>query len=242
MDKESILKIKNLSITINKEEILKNINLEILSNQIFLIYGPRNSGKSVLLRSIVDLNEELFSNIDEKGKILLQGKDIKTFDKRQLRSQIAYVEPTFVDNINFLKLSEVFNLALGLKLSEISKEQFSILNKLKLSHIFSEKTTLKKYENFENWTIGDKVSLIIFLSIVRNPQVFIFDSILDHLDDFLLNNIKDFLFEMKEERTLIISTRNLFLFSDIAEEVAFLTKGELLFNGKINKFILNFPI
>jgi ABC-type multidrug transport system ATPase subunit len=242
MDKDNIIEIKDLSVYINNLKLLNNINLEISKNEILLIYGPRNAGKSLLARSIVTLNEELFKNIRTTGEILFLGEDVNNIEKRYLRSEIAYSEPTFVDNINFLTLSEVFNLVLGIKPSEISHEQFMLLEKLNIAHIFSNHSSLKRYESFWNWTIGDKISFIIFLSLVRNPQVFIFDSILDHLDDFMHKDIKDFLFDIKEDRSLIISTRNLSLFSDIAEKIVFLDRGEIIYKGSIEVFLLNFPL
>ncbi|MDY6894352.1 MAG: ATP-binding cassette domain-containing protein [Thermotogota bacterium] len=241
MDKNKIIEIKDLSVYINNRKVLKNINLEISKNEILLIYGPRNAGKSLLARSIVALNEELFKGIQTTGEILFLGKDVTSIEKRYLRSTIAYSEPTFVDNINFLTLSEVFNLALRIKPSDISQEQYMLLEKLNIAHIFSNHSSLKSYENFGNWTIGDKISFIIFLSLARNPQVFIFDSILDHLDDFMHKDIKDFLFDIKEDRSLIISTRNLSLFSDIAEKIVFLNEGEIVYKGSTEGFILNFP-
>ncbi|MDK2907243.1 hypothetical protein X928_08160 [Petrotoga miotherma DSM 10691] len=242
MDKNKIIEIKDLSVYINNLKLLKNINLEISKNEILLIYGPRNAGKSLLARSMVALNEELFKGIQTTGQVLFLGEDVNSIEKRYLRSTIAYSEPTFVDNINFLTLSEVFNLALRIKPSDISQEQYMLLEKLNIAHIFSNHSSLKSYENFENWTIGDKISFIIFLSLARNPQVFIFDSILDHLDDFMHKDIKDFLFDIKEDRSLIISTRNLSLFSDIAEKIVFLDKGEIIYKGSIEGFLLNFPL
>jgi len=241
MDKNKIIEIKDLSVYINNLKLLKNINLEISKNEILLIYGPRNAGKSLLARSMVALNEELFKGIQTTGQVLFLGEDVNSIEKRYLRSTIAYSEPTFVDNINFLTLSEVFNLALRIKPSDISQEQYMLLEKLNIAHIFSNHSSLKSYENFENWTIGDKISFIIFLSLARNPQVFIFDSILDHLDDFMHKDIKDFLFDIKEDRSLIISTRNLSLFSDIAEKIVFLNEGEIVYKGSTEDFILNFP-
>jgi ABC-type multidrug transport system ATPase subunit len=242
MGKNKIIEIKNLSVYINNLKLLKNINLEISKNEILLIYGPRNAGKSLLARSMVALNEELFKGIQTTGQVLFLGEDVNNIEKRYLRSSIAYSEPTFVDNINFLTLTEVFNLALRMKPCDISQEQYMLLEKLNIAHIFSNHSSLKSYEDFGNWTIGDKISFIIFLSLARNPQVFIFDSILDHLDDFMHKDIKDFLFDIKEDRSLIISTRNLSLFSDIAEKIVFLDKGEIIYKGSIEGFLLNFPV
>jgi Fe-S cluster assembly ATPase SufC len=47
-----MLKIKNLTATINDEIILQNVNLEIKSNSLHVIIGPKCSGKSGLVHAI----------------------------------------------------------------------------------------------------------------------------------------------------------------------------------------------
>ena len=162
-------------------------------------------------------------------------------DRKYLRSQITYADPTFVENLNILTLNEILNLSLGLKINEISKEHFEILDKLGLSKKFSDLDNIKIYNSLKNWSIGEKISLITFISLARNPKVFMFDSILDHLDDFLLKDVKEILYDIKKDRTLIISTRNLSLFSDIANKIIFIENGKIQFNGTMDSFMLNFP-
>ncbi|MDN5343130.1 ATP-binding cassette domain-containing protein [Oceanotoga sp. DSM 15011] len=238
---DPILKLEDFSLNIGNTKILKNLDLDIYPGEIILLYGPRNSGKSSLLRSFVHLNEELYNNVEGVGGIYFLGKSVFDLDRKYLRSQITYSDPTFVENLNFLTLKEILNLSLGLKLKDISKEYFSILEKLGISKIFSDLDNLKEYNSLKNWSIGEKISLITFISLARRPKVFIFDSILDHLDDFLLEDVKDILYRIKEDRTLIISTRNFSLFSDIAERVVFLDDGKISFAGKTESFIINYP-
>ena len=79
------------------------------------------------------------------------------------------------------------------------------------------------------------------MALARNPRIFIFDSILDHLDDYLLRQVKDLFASIKENITLMVSTRNIALFSDMAEKIALIDKGKLEYYGSITKFMLNFP-
>lgn len=240
-EKEPIIKLYNFGMNIGEYSILKDISLDISFNDIVLLYGPRNSGKSSLLRSFVHLNEELYNDVSGKGGIFFEGKNVYDLDKKYLRSQITYADPTFVENLNILTLSEVINLSLGLKLKDITKEHFDILERLGLSKKFSDLDNLKIHNSLKNWSIGEKISLITFISLARNPKVFMFDSILDHLDDFLLKDVKEILYDISKDRTLIISTRNLNLFSDLANKIIFIEDGQIQYNGTMDSFMLNFP-
>jgi len=81
---------------------LSNINLSIEPGQVLGIVGPPGCGKSSLIGLIPRLYEP------QQGKILLDGKDIRTLKINDLRSHIAYIpqEPflfagTIRDNITF---------------------------------------------------------------------------------------------------------------------------------------------
>ncbi len=239
--KDSILTLNNYSLKIEDKLILSDINLKIYPGEIILFYGPRNSGKSSLLRTFVHLNEELYNHVKGGGDLLYNGKDMRKMDRKFLRSQITYCDTSFVENLNFLTLNELLKISIDLKIKDLTKEHFETLDKLGISHIFANNESLKYYKNLSNWSIGEKISLITFLALARNPRIFIFDSILDHLDDYLLRQVKDLFASIKENITLMVSTRNIALFSDMAEKIALIDKGKLEYYGSITRFMLNFP-
>lgn len=238
---ENVITMSNFNLFIDEEKILNDINLEISSGETILLYGPRNSGKSALLRSFVHLNEELFNKVLGTGDIRFYDKDVRTIDKKLLRSLIIYSDTSFVENLNFLTLHEILQLSIGLKINEITTEHFDMLEKLNIAHYFSDLDMLKKYDKLSNWSMAEKISLITFISLARNPSIFMFDCILDHLDDFVLKDVKNLLLKIKEDRTLIISTRNFSLFSDICDKVILLDKGSIKFYGSKDSFMINFP-
>src|SRR4051794_10463991 len=64
------VKVRGLRKSFNGQEVLKGVDLDIPSGEIFLIMGPSGSGKSVLLRHIIGLEEPT------EGEILINGKPI----------------------------------------------------------------------------------------------------------------------------------------------------------------------
>jgi phospholipid/cholesterol/gamma-HCH transport system ATP-binding protein len=55
-------------------EVLKGIDLDVAAAEIFVIMGPSGSGKSVLLRQIIGLEEP------DKGEVLIEGQPIQSPD------------------------------------------------------------------------------------------------------------------------------------------------------------------
>nr|WP_254871320.1 MULTISPECIES: ATP-binding cassette domain-containing protein [unclassified Marinitoga] len=224
----------------NNKEVLKAIDIELYPNDSVLIYGERNSGKSSLLRAFVHLNEELFENVYGKGEIKFGEKDVREQDKKYLRSNITYVEPQYLQNLNYITLKELLKLSLGVSPQNLSYEHISLLKRLDLVDKFLDLSNLKYYDNLSNWSSADKLSLLLFISLARNPNVFMFDSILDHIDDSLLKRIKDVINEIKQNRILIFATRNLFRYLDICNRVIILNNGKIVADTTPNELIINF--
>jgi Fe-S cluster assembly ATP-binding protein len=65
----SILEIKNLQVSINENEILKNLNLTINKGEIHAIMGPNGSGKSTFSKVLA--GHPAYSVLD--GDILFKG-------------------------------------------------------------------------------------------------------------------------------------------------------------------------
>jgi len=75
MDMNNLLEIKDLSLSINGKNILKNINMEIWEGYVHAIVGPNGAGKSTLASTIMGL--EGYRNFT--GSIYFKGKDISQF-------------------------------------------------------------------------------------------------------------------------------------------------------------------
>ena len=62
------VEVRGLRKSFNGQEVLKGIDLEVEPGEIFVIMGPSGSGKSVLLRHIIGLEEP------DEGEILIDGE------------------------------------------------------------------------------------------------------------------------------------------------------------------------
>ena len=53
--KEPILKVKNLNVKLDSEEIIKGLSFEVKEGDVLTILGPNGAGKTVLLKTLVGI-------------------------------------------------------------------------------------------------------------------------------------------------------------------------------------------
>ncbi len=78
-----VIRAKNITITLNHKEILKDISISILEGQCTVILGPNGSGKSTLLKALAGL---LKCNV---GTIYFDEQELQRISKHQLAKQMA---------------------------------------------------------------------------------------------------------------------------------------------------------
>lgn len=100
-----ILQIENLSVTVGRKRILKDVSLVINSGEIHVLMGPNGGGKTTLLQAVMGMPGYKIT----EGRILFQGRDItkKAVDERaRLGIALAFQKPPAVRGITIRALSE----------------------------------------------------------------------------------------------------------------------------------------
>ena len=88
MEKTEIIKVDNLSTIFGENIVHKDISFSVKEGEIFGVLGGSGSGKTVLVKQIVMLD-----NI-QKGNIQILGKDISNIDlksSQDLKQQFSYL-------------------------------------------------------------------------------------------------------------------------------------------------------
>src|SRR5512140_3475691 len=65
------VQVRGLRKSFNRLQVLKGLDLEVRPGEIFVLMGPSGSGKSVLLRHVMGLEEP------DEGEILIDGQPIQ---------------------------------------------------------------------------------------------------------------------------------------------------------------------
>src|SRR5215469_10216220 len=68
------VQVRDLHKSFNGVEVLKGINLDVKPGEVFVLMGPSGSGKSVLLKHVIGLEEP------DQGTILIDGQSVQSAD------------------------------------------------------------------------------------------------------------------------------------------------------------------
>lgn len=177
MLKEEITSIsfKNVNFSYeNNKPILKNININIKKGMKIAIVGSTGSGKTTILNLLLKFYD------CNTGEILLNNKNINTFNASIIRKKIAYIsqEPwlfdgTIIDNLKFANDKATFE---------------DIVEACKKSYLYSIVQKLPEQFNYyiknggTNLSKGQKQLISICRAILANKEILILDEASSSID------------------------------------------------------------
>jgi len=175
MKNKLILKVDKLNVELDKEIIIDNLSFKVKEGEILTILGPNGAGKTVLLKTLLSI-------FPYQGKIKWK-KGIK----------IGYVPQRlpFIKDVP-LSVKEFF------KLKKISDKKIKeILNLIG----FKESFLSKKMGDLSS---GQFQRILIGWSLIKNPEVLLFDEPTTGIDIGGEETIYELLTKLKKERKLTI--------------------------------------
>jgi molybdopterin-binding protein len=151
-----------------KEFHLRQIHLDILDGEYFVILGPTGAGKTVLLETIAGLYQP------RRGRILLGGEDVTTIPPE--RRGIGFV---YQDYALFPHMDVRGNIAFGLKLRGLERGTIeghltSISQLLGIDHLLHRKP--------DTLSGGEQQRVALARALVVNPRLLLLDEPLSALD------------------------------------------------------------
>lgn len=202
-----LLEIKNLQVSINDNEILKNLNLKINKGEIHAIMGPNGSGKSTFSKVLA--GHPAYSILN--GDILFKGSsilDLEPEDRSHLGIFLAFqypIEIPGVSNEDFLRLAYNSKQKFYNKPEVDPIEFLSIINE-KLKLVNMSPLFLSRNVN-EGFSGGEKKRNEILQMILLDSEVCILDETDSGLDidalKIISTGINNF---MNENKSIVLIT------------------------------------
>ncbi len=213
----SLIDIKNIHLTLNSLEILKNINFSLDKKEVISIVGPSGSGKSSILRIIAGLIKPSSGNILFSNKIISSNKIMVPTGQRSIALM-------FQEDVLFPHLTVFKNIAFGI-------ENKPLIEKTKLVIGYLEKFgLLEKKESFPSTLSGgEKQRVALARVLITKPKVLLMDEPFSNLDNNLRKEICNYtLSTLKESKIPVI-----FVTHDIEEAMSISDKIIVMQKGKI---------
>ena len=168
------IEFKNVDFSYNKtKNHLENISFKIKRNQTFGIIGSTGSGKSTIAQLLLR-----FYDVDQ-GQILINGKDIKSYELKELRSKFGVVlqndvlfSSTVSDNIRFGRRVDEDSLMEAADMAQATE----FINKL------NDKYSQEVLRGGANFSGGQRQRMLIARALADHPEILIFDDASSALD------------------------------------------------------------
>ena len=216
------IKAENINITLEKNNILKGINIEVDNKEVVGIIGPNGSGKSTLLKCIYMVLKP------NDGAILLDNVDIKDMTVKESSKRLAVLSQHNNCNFDFtVKDIVLMGRSPHKKFMERdNKEDYDIVNEaLKKVDMFEFKD-----RSFQSLSGGEQQRVILARALAQQPQCLILDEPTNHLD------IKYQLQLMRIVKGLgievIAAIHDLNIAAMYCDKIYVLKDGEIIKNGK----------
>ena len=236
--KDPLLSIHNLSVSLEGEVILDDINLSLFKNEILALVGESGSGKSVTAQMIMGLLPTSL-RIETNGELHFENQNLiqnTLSDWQAVRgNQISIVFQEPQSSLNP-------SLRCGPQVEEMGKQHFSpSLNKEELKRkVISafEKVKLPSPERIYNafpheLSGGQKQRIMIAMALLCEPQLLIADEPTTALDVLVQKEIIHLIKDIQQENkmSVLFISHDLALVSNIADRIAVMQAGKIVEQG-----------
>ena len=227
---EPKIKVENLHKSFDTKKVLDGVNLEVYDKESLVILGGSGSGKSVLIRSITSLLD-----IDS-GKIFIDGQDITNLSpskKSKIMDKFGFL---FQGGALFDSLKIWENVAFRLINTEkIHKEDTKAIAIDKLRIVGLNESVANLYPSELSGGMQKRVSLA--RAICTDPEIIFFDEPTTGLDPIMSDVINNLIIKSSKSvgATTITITHDINSARKIADKVALLYKGKIIWQGSVKE-------
>lgn len=213
----------NISFSYGENEILHNISLNIKKGETIALVGQSGSGKSTLVDLIPRFHDV------QKGKVMIDGIDVKDLAVKDLRSLIGNV------NQEAILFNDTFYNNITFGVENATMEQVIEAAKIANAHDFIMET-----EEGYNTNIGDRgcrlsggqrQRISIARAILKNPAILILDEATSALDTESERLVQEALERLMKTRTTIAIAHRLSTIKN-ANTIYVLYEGRIVESGK----------
>ncbi len=224
----------------NVDDVVKNLNLTINKGELIVLIGESGCGKSTTMQMINRLIEPT------EGTIKINGTDIKSVNKNELRRNIGYV----IQNVGLFPHhtieENIATVPILCKKDSVQTEEKvkSLMEMVGLDY----DTYSNRYPN--ELSGGQQQRVGVARALANDPDIILMDEPFSALDPITREQLQDELLNLNDElgKTIIFVTHDMDEAIKIGTKIAIMQKGEIvqydtpeeLLRNPANEFVENF--
>jgi|TARA_B100001540_G_C15761920_1_gene622101 phosphate transport system ATP-binding protein len=222
----------DLSVFYGNSPALRNVSLNIFSNEVTALIGPSGCGKSTFIRSLNRMNDTIdICRIE--GAVYLDGLNIyePSRDVVQLRTQVGMV----FQKPNPFPKSIFENVAYGPRIHGMAKTKDElhgiVLGSLERAGLLDE---VKHRLDTPGTSLsgGQQQRLCIARAIAVRPDIILMDEPCSALDPIATKRIEELITELKAEYTIVIVTHSMQQARRLSDKTAYFHLGSIVEHGE----------
>jgi ABC-2 type transport system ATP-binding protein len=215
MSDQNAIELREVSKTINGEDVIQNLSFSVRRGEIYGLLGPNGAGKTLTIRMMVGLISIT------KGDIFVEGHSIKTARTKALQHIGAIVEsPDLYGYMTGMQNLKHFARMYG---GSVSLERITeLVNLVELSDAIHRKV--------KTYSLGMHQRLGIAQALLHRPSVLILDEPTNGLDPNGIHQLRNYLRTLAkhENIAIIISSHLLAEIELLCDRVAIIQNGTLI--------------
>ncbi|MHA1231536.1 MAG: energy-coupling factor ABC transporter ATP-binding protein [Candidatus Helarchaeota archaeon] len=202
---------------------IENISFEIKEGERLAIIGPNGSGKTTILKLIVNLLKKT------SGSIKVFGLDVNKKNEWEIRKQIGFLFQNPDDQLFAPTVWE--DVAFGPRNLKLSKDKIHSRVKWAL-----ESVNMFEYKDVApiNLSWGQKKLVALAGILAMKPRILFLDEPFANLDMFAVKELLEILEKLRlsENLTILFTTHNHFFIQYWADRMIVLKEGRLIYIGE----------
>lgn len=217
-----MIELKNMSVSYDDTQILKDINLTVALGECLVLCGPSGCGKSTLIRVLSGLAPELYpATIDGYGKVGTMFLPTEHFDDYVQQLGVVFQNP----KTQFFTNDVYSELAFSMENQGIER-QTMIQTIERSAEDFSLTPLLDK--SMFHLSGGEKQRVAFASASILKQPLLLLDEPSSNLDEAAMQQIKEYLYMVKQQGvTIVIAEHRLHYLMDVADRFVLMTEGTI---------------
>ncbi len=226
-----MLEVNNISINYGVCAVVQDVSLTLAAGKIIALVGGNGAGKTTILKS---LNGSLPA---AKGEILLNGRDLRSFSRREIAREIAVVAQETETKFPV----SVLEFVLSGRFAQSGAFGFETGEDLQIALECLQSCDLADYENrsMNQLSGGERQRVVLARALAAEAKILLLDEPTANLDlrhQALMFNLvrarcRDF------QNAAIVITHDLNLAAEFADEIILLKNGAIASKGAPEKVL-----